>query len=794
MNLGTLVGYLNLDSDDFDKGLDGALGRVKDFGAKGAVIAAAAGAAIAGAVGAAVVGGMNIEAANDKLAAQLGAGSPLAEAAGQVAGHLYAQAYGDSLSEVNEAVRQVLQNGLLPEDATNAQIEAITGRVMDLAKTFDQDLGGTTNAVAQMIRTGLADNAGQALDVLTRGFQQGDDKAGDLLDTFNEYGVQFQKLGLDGTAAMGLISQAIDAGARDSDVAADALKEFAIRAVDGSKLTAQGFQMVGMNADDMAAKIAAGGPTATDALGQVLDGLRNIEDPAMRAQAATALFGTQAEDLGAALYAMDTTTAVQSMGNVAGAADKMGAALNDNASTNIESFKRQAQLAFVEVLGGKVLPFVNSAATTLATQFGPAVKAVGGFLSMSLVPALQSAAQWMAANQTPLTIVAALITAVFLPALIAMGVQSTIAAAKTVAAFVMTQAGAVASVAVQSAQIAMMVLRWAAMAGAAVLNAGLTVGAWIGMGIAAVAQAAIVAAAWVGARIRTVASLVMMAAGFAVQGAVMVSSMAATAAGVVAGWVVMGVQSMIQAARMAAAWFIALGPVGWVTAAVIGLVALIIANWDRVVGWTKSAWSAVSGAVSGAWNTVTGAVSSGVSSAVSWVAGMPGRLLGALGNIGGLLVSAGADLIRGFINGIKNMAGNVASAAMSVAKSAVSAVTGFLGIHSPSRVFADLGQNVGQGFVNGIKSMQPAVAAQMQAMADYSAMQSLSVAAPAMASARAAETSYSTSAMSMPSAAQAAQGGIDAVVRIDRYYEAERGDVNATAHALAVLARTGGAG
>jgi hypothetical protein len=100
------------------------------------------------------------------------------------------------------------------------------------------------------MRTGLAKNAQDALNIVTVGFQAGDDKAGDFLDTLNEYGTQFRKLGLDGKEATGLISQGLKAGARDGDLVADALKEFSIRAVDGSKTTKKGFEALGLSASE----------------------------------------------------------------------------------------------------------------------------------------------------------------------------------------------------------------------------------------------------------------------------------------------------------------------------------------------------------------------------------------------------------------------------------------------------------------------------------------------------------------------------------------------------------------
>lgn len=66
----------------------------------------------------------------------------------------------------------------------------------------------------------------------------------------------------------------------------------------------------------------------------------------------------------------------------------------------------------------------------------------------------------------------------------------------------------------------------------------------------------------------------------------------------------LGGRAVIWAARMAAQWLIAMGPVGWVIAAVAGLVIVIIKYWDEIVAFTKKAWSAVSDWVKKKWNEV----------------------------------------------------------------------------------------------------------------------------------------------------------------------------------------------
>lgn len=117
--------------------------------------------------------------------------------------------------------------------------------------------------------------------------------------------------------------------------------------------------------------------------------------------------------------------------------------------------------------------------------------------------------------------------------------------------------------------------------------------------------------------------------------------------------------------------------ISFVTGVVSGFVSMVGSVIGTVAGWVSSVLgffrSLGSGALSAArsmWSSVSSAFSSGVSSAVSFVASMPGRVLGALGNVGGLLVASGRALIQGFINGIRSMVGAVADAARGVVQAA----------------------------------------------------------------------------------------------------------------------------
>ena len=75
------------------------------------------------------------------------------------------------------------------------------------------------------------------------------------------------------------------------------------------------------------------------------------------------------------------------------------------------------------------------------------------------------------------------------------------------------------------------------------------------------------------------------------------------------------------------------------------------------------------------------------------------------------------DLMRGLVNGIKAGISWVVNAARNVAQQAVNAAKGALGIHSPSRVFKEIGAYTMEGFGIGINKEGSNVVAGMGAMA-----------------------------------------------------------------------------
>jgi phage-related protein len=135
--------------------------------------------------------------------------------------------------------------------------------------------------------------------------------------------------------------------------------------------------------------------------------------------------------------------------------------------------------------------------------------------------------------------------------------------------------------------------------------------------------------------------------------------------------------------------------------------------FQNVVNWA-------SGVLTSIRNTMSGMVSNigqGISDAVQWFKDLPGRVLGALGDVGSWLFNAGKQVIQGLLNGLKAAVGSILNFFKNLVSQAVSSVTDALKMGSPSKVFYDIGINTGQGWINGLKAISPAVAAAAADMA-----------------------------------------------------------------------------
>lgn len=423
MQVGELFAQLKLDTSDYDKGLDDAKtrgsGAAEGIGLNAKTLIAGGLAAGGAAIAAGAVGSiLETEGAVDQMAAKLGLTEEDAKSLGSVAKDVFRNNFGDSLSGVTEDITTI--RSTLGEMTDQELKDFAEG-----ALTIEDLWGEPTEAIAQTVKTMTGNfddlSKSQALDLITTGFQNGGDFSGELLDTLNEYAPAFSNMGLSADEALGVLLAGAEDGAFNLDKVGDAMKEFEIRAQDGSDTSREAFEALGLDADEMAQAIAGGGEEGKAAFATILAGLSQIEDPVERNKQGVALFGTQWEDLGEGVV-LAMAEGSKGIGEFEGATKQAADTAYDNLSSSFSQIKREAMGAFTDAITPMVVEAAEFAKTTLipaVRQFGdilkenkPVVMAVGIAITATLVPALIAAAAAAWAALAPVLIAAAPLLAI----------------------------------------------------------------------------------------------------------------------------------------------------------------------------------------------------------------------------------------------------------------------------------------------------------------------------------------------------------------------------------------------
>jgi hypothetical protein len=215
------------------------------------------------------------------------------------------------------------------------------------------------------------------MGLIAAGAQNGLDYSGELIDSINEYSVQFSKLGFSADDMFNVFQQGADNGAWNLDKVGDAVKEFSIRSIDGSKTTTEAFEALGLDADEMMATFAAGGDDASIAFQGVLTALMEMDDQVQRDALGVSLFGTQWEDLGT--DAMAALADINSEAyNTEDALGKINEVKYDNMTDAFEGIKRQAEVSLLPLASTIANAFVKIAPVIgdLFKKLGPIIDQV----------------------------------------------------------------------------------------------------------------------------------------------------------------------------------------------------------------------------------------------------------------------------------------------------------------------------------------------------------------------------------------------------------------------------------
>jgi phage-related minor tail protein len=315
--------------------------------------AAGAAAGLATAFTGAIVVTDQYQAALANVQAGTGATDAETKKLGQSMQNIYANNYGQDFNEIGEAMKYTAQTTGL----TGKALEGLTQNGLMLQQRMGYDVTQSVQTADTMMKQ-FGITGDQAMTLIAQGQQEGIDKSGDMLDSFNEYSVYFKTLGFDAEGMFNIFNAGMKGGAFNADKVGDSIKELGIRVKDGSKTTTDAFKGLGLNADATAQAFAKGGQSSQDALTKIFAGLAKIEDPVKRNTIGVQLFGTQFEDL--------EYKTIAALGNVENKANmtgdtlkKMDAVKYDSLGSALQGIGRMMVVEVINPIQSKVMPAIN---------------------------------------------------------------------------------------------------------------------------------------------------------------------------------------------------------------------------------------------------------------------------------------------------------------------------------------------------------------------------------------------------------------------------------------------------
>lgn len=276
-----------------------------------------------------------------------------------VMNEIYRNNFGESFEDVADAMGQVVQ---MFGDMDNASLQNITEKAITLRDTFDMDYKESLRAVNSLMdQFGIT--ADEAFNLIAQGAQQGLNQNDDLLDTINEYSMQFKTAGYSADDMFNMLKNGAESGTWSVDKLGDAVKEFNIRAKDGTIAEAlvtykDQLGLTDEQVKKLTADMEAGGARGQDAYNTILGALGNVSSETDRYQAGVSIFGTMWEDLG--------ETTVQSLMKTEGGITSTKAAMEELANTKYDTLSsalsglgRVIQSDLLQPLADTIAPLVK---------------------------------------------------------------------------------------------------------------------------------------------------------------------------------------------------------------------------------------------------------------------------------------------------------------------------------------------------------------------------------------------------------------------------------------------------
>lgn len=683
----------------------GALGKgLKTIG----VGVAAIGTAMVAGIGYAVGFADEVKGAMNDFEASTGIAEAAANGFEDAMLRIYNNNFGENMDDIAASMATVAQTS---GEVDPTKIEELTQNALMLRDTFGFDIQEQMRAVNMLMdQFGLSGE--EAFNLIAQGAQNGLDKNGDLLDSINEYSVHFKSLGLDAEDMFNSFANGADAGTFSVDKLGDAVKEFGIRVKDGSDGTMQAFKDIGLNADETAAAFAAGGEQAAKAFDDVTTALFAMDDPLAQNTAGVALFGTMWEDLG--VEGMQALTNLNGeISTTTDALSKINAVKYDDFGSAMSGLGRVLKTNFVLPIGEEALPalsdFVNELSAGAASANGDISK-----MSDTFGTALAGLIEDFSTILPQVTDFATEIVLGLVDGLVASLPQITTAAVDMITALVQGLVAALPAIAQAATQILLALID-------GLIPAALQLITGLAQGLIAAIPVLIAAIPQI---ITSLVENLLASIPQIIQAGIDLLTALIDALPQIIETIVTAIPQIIDGIVTAV-----IGSIPQIVQAGIDLLVALIQALPQIIQTIVPAIPQIVGAlVNAVVSNIPQIIQAGVQLFVSLIQNLPTiiaeivkavpqivtGIVQAFGSLAYQIVEIGGNIVSGIWQGIQNAAGWLWDQVTGFFGGIVDGIKNFLGIHSPSTVFADIGGNMAAGVGEGFGGGMDTVSADMQ--------------------------------------------------------------------------------
>lgn len=302
---------------------------------------------------------LEAESAFDLLQAKIGASDEAMRKYSDVARDVFKNGWGDSLADVTESIGTITN---MLGDLDQTELTNVTENAMTLRDVFGWDIQESVRAANSLMdQFGLTSD--EAFNLMVQGAQKGLDQNGDLLDTINEYSVQFSNAGYSANDMFNMLANGAETGTWSVDKLGDAVKEYNIRMSDGTVIeyinkNAEALGLTAKQAEDLGKKMLESGGSSKEAMSAILNGILAIEDPTERYKAGVGAFGTMWEDLGeeAVKALFDTKGGIESTNE---AMSQVKTDAYDNLATSVTTLGRTLKDELLQPIVDAIAPAIK---------------------------------------------------------------------------------------------------------------------------------------------------------------------------------------------------------------------------------------------------------------------------------------------------------------------------------------------------------------------------------------------------------------------------------------------------